>query len=155
MEVEKMGGRNHIPVNLKLGNITNEEKKRRQEIEEKLKGNNDNIYIPEHLNNKQKKYFMAILQELEELNFVNNLDVYVISVAAIAIDRLQEMEQKINEDFSLLQENWIRSARSAYVKDMNNAFAQLCLTQLQKAKLAGLIKNEDDDKNLLLQILSE
>ncbi|MGC7541783.1 hypothetical protein, partial [Pandoraea pneumonica] len=73
-------------------NLTKEEKEIRLQTEEKLRGSADNISPPKHLNARQKKIFNYIVQELESSKILGNLDVYILGTAAIAIDRLQQIE---------------------------------------------------------------
>ena len=53
---------------------------------------------PGFLNKEQRRIFRSIVKELEPSGILGNLDVYILTQCAVAIDRLQTMEQMINED---------------------------------------------------------
>ena len=55
-----------------------EEKERRQEAEDKLKGNDDKVYKPPRgMNPRVTKIYIAIVEELKHAKVLNNLDIDV------------------------------------------------------------------------------
>lgn len=75
-----VAGRNKQPLSVIKGkgrskHITKDAAKERQEQEEAMKGNTDNIAAPNYLTKKQKQEFEEIAAELMRLNIFSNLDV--------------------------------------------------------------------------------
>ncbi len=83
-------------------NLTKEEIDIRTQTEEKLKGAADEILPPTHLNARQKKIFNFIVKELQASGILGNLDIYILSTCAVAIDRVQQIERIINKDIERL-----------------------------------------------------
>lgn len=129
--------------------LTNEEKMRRLERENAVKGARDKLYPPDHLTEKQVEVFNYILNELEESEILGNLDIYILATCAIAIDRLTEIENKINKDFRLITNNAIRAAKAEYSKDFYRCCSELSLSPQSRAKLANLNQNKKEDDPLL------
>ena len=124
---------------------TKSEEKQRQEVEEKIRGKADNLRPPTYLSNNQKKIFRKIKKELDESGILSNLDVYILTQFSIAVDRLQDIERKINDDFSLI-----------FTKDLYRCCNELCLSPQARAKIGSLnltaSKNKEDP---LLNALKE
>ena len=75
-----------------------EEKERRQEAEDKLKGNDDKVYKPSRgMNSKVAKIYIAIVEELKHAKVLNNLDIDLISITADSIYRLGVARKNLNE----------------------------------------------------------
>src|SRR5690554_4330742 len=108
-------------------NLTKEEIRIRAETEEKLRGSADNISPPKHLNARQKKIFNYIVQELEASKILGNLDIYILGSAAVAIDRIQQIEKMINKDVTLLQDSKLMRARADYTKEFFRCCNELSL----------------------------
>lgn len=136
-------------------NLTKEELKIRQETEEKLKGAADNISPPSHLNAKQKKIFNNIVAELKESGILGNLDIYILSTCAIAIDRLQQIEKMINKDFALMSDRTLMSSKEKYTKDLFRCCTELCLSPASRARIGNINLNAENEKeDPLLKALS-
>lgn len=129
--------------------LTQDEKIRRLERENTVKGARDKLYPPGHLTDKQVEIFNYILNELEESEILGNLDVYILATCAIAIDRLIEIESRINKDFRLTLNNTLRAAKAEYSKDFYRCCNELSLSPQSRAKLANLNQNKKEDDPLL------
>ena len=129
--------------------LTQDEKIRRLEREDTIKGARDKLYPPGHLTDKQVEIFNYILNELEESEILGNLDVYILATCAIAIDRLIEIESRINKDFRLTLNNTLRAAKAEYSKDFYRCCNELSLSPQSRAKLANLNQNKKEDDPLL------
>ncbi|CEG26001.1 phage terminase small subunit P27 family [Bacillus sp. B-jedd] len=135
-------------------NLTKEEIAARLETEEKLKGSADNISPPKHLNARQKKIFNYIVQELKASKILGNLDIFILGTAAIAIDRLQEIEKKINKNPDLILSKEVMKAKAEYNKEFFRCCNELSLSPQSRAKLGNInvqTKQQDDDP--LLKVL--
>lgn len=131
---------------------TKEEIQERIDNEEKLKGKADKINPPDYLNSNQVDLFNYIKNELEESKLLSNLDVYILSKCAIAIDRLQFIEKKVNDNPKLLLvQNPLMSNKKNYDNDFFRCCNELSLSPQSRAKLANinLIAQQDKEDPLL------
>ncbi|WEG13994.1 phage terminase small subunit P27 family [Pullulanibacillus sp. KACC 23026] len=129
-------------------NLTKEEIMIREETEKKLKGADDNITPPKHLNARQKKLFLYIVEELQASGILGNLDVYILGTCAIAIDRLQQIEKMINKDPEKLFDANVMRARDKYTKDFFRCCNELSLSPQSRAKLGNInyqVKAKEED----------
>lgn len=148
-------GRPSKSVNTMSKNLTKEEIQIRTEVENKLKGSSDNISPPSHLNARQKKIFTYIVNELKVSGILGNLDIYILSSCAIAIDRLQQIEKMINKDIEKLFDKGLMSAKEKYSKEFFRCCNELSLSPQSRAKLGTInldAKKKAEDP--LLQVLN-
>ena len=124
---------------------TKEETEKRIELEEKLKGNSNNLSPPDYLNENQVKLFMYIKNELEESNLLGNLDIYILSKCVIAIDRLQMIESNINKNQNLLMNSQFMSNKKNYDNDFFRCCNELSLSPQSRAKLGNINLNKKQD----------
>lgn len=126
---------------------TKEEIEGRIENEEKLKGKADNINPPNYLNSNQVDLFNYIKNELEESKLLSNLDIYILSKCAIAIDRLQFIEKKVNDNPKLLLvQNPLMSNKKNYDADFFRCCNELSLSPQSRAKLANINQTAETNK---------
>ena len=71
---------------------------------------------------------------------------FVLSQAAISIDRLNKLEEIINEDESYLMNNTFMACKRQYSSDFFKCCQELCLSPQSRAKisLTNMNKKEDD-----------
>lgn len=136
-------------------NLTADERAARLETEESLKGSADNIRPPKFLSGEQKRIFRKIVMELKEAGILGNLDVYILSTAAVSIDRIQSIEQQINADPKLLSDRDFMSSKEKYSRDFYRCCNELCLSPQARAKLAGLRVQKEKGENPLLKALRD
>lgn len=101
---------------IKTGTIPKEEEAQRLELEDKLRGKNDKLIPPLYLTESQMDIFNYIMGELQEADILGNLDLFILAQTAIAVDRLQELDQQANHDKNLLFGNAFRQARAERIK---------------------------------------
>ena len=141
-------------INTKTGTITKEEEAIRMESETRLKGKSNRLTPPKFLTDDQKKIFRKIIKELKEADILGNLDVYVLTTTSIAIDRLATMEQRINEDQTLLYDTHFMQAKDKYTKDFFRCCNELSLSPQARAKLSiSNVNAMKESKNPLLDAL--
>lgn len=126
---------------------TKSEEKERLEIEEKIRGKSDKLKPPKYLNESQKKIFKWIKRELTESGILSNLDIYILTQFSIAIDRLQAIEMKINDNFELVFDKDLMSSKDKYTKDLYRCCNELCLSPQARAKIGSLNLNAQKAKN--------
>ena len=95
------------------------------------------------------------MAELTESGILGNLDVYILTAAAVAIDRLAAMEESINERPSLLTNSTYMASREKYSRDFYRCCNELCLSPQARAKLAGLRVQKEKAENPLLKVLAD
>lgn len=135
--------------------LTHEERRARQEQENKLKGKADKLKPPTYLNSRQKKIFKYIVSELESSGILGNLDIYILTTASIAIDRLQEIETMINEDITNAFSNNVIGAKKKYTDDLYRCCNELSLSPQARAKLGNInIEAQQKKSDPLLQVLA-
>lgn len=132
--------------------LTNAEKNERIENENRLKGKSDKLKPPLYLTVSQKKIFRFIVSNLEESGILSNLDNYVLAECSICIDRMQEIETKINEKPDLISDTALMSAKDKYTKAFFRYCNELCLSPQSRAKIANMTVQKDDNplKELLM-----
>ena len=135
-------------------NLTKEEKEKRQETEEILKGGADKITPPKHLNARQKKIFNNIVDELKSSGILGNLDVYILATCSIALDRIQEIEKMINKDSTLIRDKDLRLSKDTYTKDFFRCCNELSLSPQSRAKIGNInMQKEKEKQDPLLKLL--
>lgn len=135
-------------------NLTKEEKAIRLMHEETLKGNSE-LSPPAYLNDRQKKLFEFIIAELKNAGILCGLDTYMLETCVIAIDRLQEIETKINNEFDLILDSKIMSAKDKYTKDLYRCCNELSLSPQARAKLANInLQAKQNEEDPLIKLLS-
>lgn len=86
------------PIAMQSSKMGKEEKERRKEAEDKLKGNDDRVYkSPEGMNPLVAKIYAAIVEELKHAKVLNNLDIDLISITADSIYRLGVARKNLDE----------------------------------------------------------
>lgn len=118
--------------------LTKEEREIREETENKLKGKSDKIKPPKELSKQQKAIFKRIVEELQESGILGNLDTYILTTCAIALDRIKEMEMEINGNKNLLENRDYINTKDKYTKDFFRCCQELCLSPSARSKI-GLI----------------
>ncbi|MBQ9607636.1 MAG: P27 family phage terminase small subunit [Lachnospiraceae bacterium] len=138
------------------GAMTKAECEEREKKEKKLRGKSDKVKPPRHLTNDQKKIFRYIVNETKEADILGNLDIYVLTTAAICIDRLVDIEKQINENPQLLLESKLMSAREKYSKDFFRCCNELSLSPQSRAKISiANVKAIKENRNPILDVLED
>ncbi len=134
---------------------TKAEAEARKAAEERIKSLADKIgKPPSYLTNKQKKIYKFIIDELKETGILTNLDVYILSTCAIAVDRLQTIETIVNKNIGSLVNKDLMSAKDKYTKDLYRCCNELSLSPQSRAKLGNLaLDNKEKKEDPVLKAL--
>ncbi|EDT75833.1 P27 family phage terminase small subunit [Clostridium butyricum] len=127
---------------------TKEEINTRIEKEQLIRGNADNIIPSMELTESQQILFDFIVDELKASEILSNLDKFLLTKAAIAIDRLHYIEKLVNQKPKLLFNKDVMSKKDTYDKDFYRCCNELCLSPQSRAKIANIninTKNAEDD----------
>lgn len=150
------------PISIQSRHNTKEEIEKRKEQEERLKGLADKIKPPKHLTKNQKKIFKFIVDQLKASGILSNLDIFMLTTCAIAVDRINEIEEMINKEPILLRDKDLMSSKDKYSKEFFRCSNELSLSPQARAKIAGLnlqakekeedpvikaLKGDDDDED--------
>lgn len=127
---------------------TKEEIENRIEKEEVIRGKADKLVPSMELTEDQFYLFSFIVNELKASEILSNLDTFLLTKAAIAIDRLHFIEGLVNKNQKLLFNKDIMSKKDSYDKDFYRCCNELCLSPQSRAKIANIninIKNAEED----------
>lgn len=128
----------------------------RTRIEEKIKGNADKLKPPKYLTSSQKKIFKFILDNLKSSDILGNLDIYVLTECSICIDRMQEIEKRINARPESIDSPTLTAAKDKYTKAFFRYCNELCLSPQSRAKMANInSQTQKNEENPLLKLLME
>lgn len=134
--------------------LTKAEKDAKMSAEDKLRGSADKLKPPKYLSGAQKKIFKFIVSELESSDILGNLDVYVLSECSIALDRMQEIESRINQDAAQLSNDKLLQTKERYTKSFFRCCNELCLSPQSRAKM-GNLNLQAKEENPLFKILCD
>lgn len=127
---------------------TKEEINTRIEKEQLIRGDADNIIPSMKLTESQQELFDFIVDELKASEILSNLDKFLLTKAAISIDRLHYIENMVNQKPRLLFNKDVMSKKDSYDKDFYRCCNELCLSPQSRAKIANIninTKNAEDD----------
>lgn len=141
-------------VTTKTGQITKAEKEARTKVEKALKGGDD-LTPPPYLTESQVEVYNFILGQLEESNLLGQIDVFILSRAAVTIDRLKYMDQRAAEDPDLLFDNSFRLAQTQASSEFFRCCNELCLSPQARAKLSiSAAKSQEPKKKTLMDLIN-
>ena len=144
------------PLSEQSGAMTKAQIDARNKSEKKLRGKDDKVKPPSYLTYAQKKIFRYIVNELKEAEVLGNLDVYVLTLAAVSIDRITDIENQINRDPDLLLESKLMAAKEKYSKDFFRCCNELSLSPQARAKISiANVKAIKESRNPLMDVLED
>ena len=139
-------------IDVQARHNTKEDISIRSKIENDFKGDAE-VKPPVFLTERQQVIFEHIVRVLE--NFLGELDTYVISEAAITINRLQEIDEQINLNNDLLLDKDIIAVRKIYTAEFFRYCNELSLSPQARAKIGSLAMAKDKEKeDPILKIFS-
>lgn len=141
-------------VTTKTGQIPKAEKEKRSKVEKVLKGGDD-LTPPDYLTPSQVDVYNFILGQLEESKLLGQIDVFILSRAAVTIDRLRYMDQRAAEEPDLLFSNNFRLAQSQASTEFFRCCNELCLSPQARAKLSiSAVKSQEPKKKTLMDLIN-
>lgn len=149
-----MGGRPAKPVDVNSKHLTNDEKAARKAAENALRGNADTLAPPEWLNARQREIFLYVVGEMEAGNVLGNVDVFVLTHFAVAVERLEAIEKSVNDDAGTLYDKALMAAKTKYTDDFKTGLRELSLSPQARAKLGGMTAaRQEQKKDPVLKLL--
>ena len=148
--------------------ISKEEIQTREEIEEQLMGNSDNVKsIPNYLNDLEKIYYKWLTEEIEISGLVTNIDKPLLEQTANCLYVMRKCDEHINKN-GLLVEKYDRNGNmeekpnpSIKIKlDYMTKYASLCnqlgMSPSARATLASKsLQAQEEENDVLKQILRD
>lgn len=143
------------PVDTKTGAMTKDEVQFRSDVEKVLKGDSDRINKASmKLTKNQKKIRKLLLKELEKV--LSNVDCYILDQCCIAIDRLQYIEDLVNENPEKMFRKDIISAKKQYFSEFVRCCSELSMSPQARAKISSsLLPKKEKENNPLRALLDD
>lgn len=135
--------------------LTKAEAEVKSSTEEKLRGVGGRLRPPKYLTAAQKKIFRFIVKELEGSEILGNLDVYVLTECSIALDRMQEIESRINQDMSQISNDKLLQTKDRYTKSFFRCCNELCLSPQSRAKMGNLNLQAKEENPLIKALMDD
>ena len=151
-----VAGRPSKSVAVSSGKIGKSEKEARAREEAKLKGTPAKIEPPSYLTQEQRAVFDYVTTQVVEAEILSSLDVFVLSSFAVAVTRLQQIEDMVNINPGCLTDSSLMGTRAKYQSDLWRGCNELCLSPQARAKIGSLAaqaKKAADDP--LIKALAE
>lgn len=140
-------------IDVQTSHNTKDVVQKRKAIEGELKGNKRPTPTTK-LTKSQKKIFKEIVGFLEE--YAGKPDSYVITGAAITVDRLRDIDEQINVNSELLFDKDVNTVRKAYTTEFFRYCNELCLSPQARAKIGSLATARNkDEEDPLLKVLND
>ena len=106
------------------------------------------------LNANQKKLFYFIKEHIDNVGVLGDIDVVMLENTCIAIDRLQNIEKMINQDFELIRDKELMAAKGRYTADLLKGVEFFGMSPTSRAKFGSLVaNNKEKEKDPLLKVL--
>lgn len=131
-------GRPAKPASVNAKHLTKEEKETRVEAEAALRGASDRLEPPDWLNDRQRAVFRYVVEEMEAGGVLGNVDVFVLTQFAVAVERLEYIERSVNENAVRLLDKDLMAAKTKYTDDFKTGLRELSLSPQARAKLGAL-----------------
>lgn len=141
-------GRPAKPAVAGMGKIGKQAKNDRENAENKLKGDAQNVKPAYKLTSIQRKVFNAIRKVLQDAGVLGELDAYVLTATAVAFARVQEIDLIVNENERLLFDKDRLAVREKYWSAFCRGCNELGLSPQARAKLgivAAANKSKEND----------
>lgn len=151
------------PTKLRTGNMTKEEKRKRQKQEEKLRLSNGDLFtVPDFLDNDAKREFKRVVKGLDELEVADNLDFAILAIYADAFSQYIKMTKAINKHGAVTDytnaAGVTNKTMSAYVQVQQKYIDTImkCSSKLGLAvsdRLKLIVPEPDESDDPLLKVL--
>ena len=141
------------PIELQARHNTKSDIAKRKQVQDRLKGDSANMQPPFPLTDTQQEIFDLLVDAYSKADVLGELDSYIIAEGAVVIDRLREIERRINEDPELMFLDNVRNTRKEYAANFFRICNELGLSPQSRAKLGSLaVKKAKDDNDPILSI---
>lgn len=143
-------------IDVTTGTYTKEEVEARKKAQEKINGQADKIKPPNYLNRNQKAIFRFIVEEMEACGLLCNLDKYILVECCCAIDGMQTIQKKLNEDPEAINDRNLINTKKDYTNIFFRCCNELCLSPQSRAKMAiSIAQKMAQEEDPLLKALRD
>ena len=143
-------------VDVSNKHFTKEEVEARKKAQEKINGQADKIKPPNYLNRNQKAIFRFIVEEMEACGLLCNLDNYILVECCCAIDGMQAIQKKLNEDPEAINDRNLINTKKDYTNIFFRCCNELCLSPQSRAKMAiSIAQKMAQEEDPLLKALRD
>lgn len=147
-------GRSAKPTSVNSKHLSKDEREIRAQTEQFMRGDTDKLEPPDWLTPRQREVFLFLLSEMEAGGILGNADIFILTRFSVAVARLEEIEQGINEKPSSLYDKDLMAAKAKYAKDFDVGLRELSLSPQARAKLGGLaLANKKKEEDPVLTLL--
>ena len=141
------------PIELQSRHNTKSDIQKPKEVQDLLKGNAADLQHPFPLTDSQQEIFDLLVDAYRKADVLGELDSYIIAEGAVVIDRLREIEGRINENPDLMFQDSVRNTRKEYAANFFRICNELGLSPQSRAKLGSLaVKKDQEDNDPILKI---
>lgn len=127
-------------IELSTGKIGKDKVQARIDAENSLKGKSDNIKpVPElNLSDGARRIFYRIKKELEPANILTNVDSYILSLTAKAIDRIGTLEKMYVNETDIKNIKILQGMINIEERNLQKYFTELSLSPSARGKLGAM-----------------
>lgn len=136
------------PIELALGHRTKEEIQNRKENQERLKGDSSRIIPNQKLNENEIIIFNSIKEEMKNSELLSNLDSYLLTQLAGAIDKLEYLDLALQKKPALIFNKEFKNSKKLYFDIFTKCCNELAMSPASRAKLANInsiVNKEQED----------
>lgn len=148
--------RPYKPIALSTGKISKEEKERRLNAENKLKGNDDRLHKPpKWLSKSGKKKYKELVSDLEVTGMLCNFDIGRLATYCNAQARYEEIEVQLQTTFGEERKDLLKEKKDIYtiIKDSETVFG---LNPSSRARLASMqVEKQEQAEDPFLKALAK
>ncbi len=143
-----------VSVAIMKKHLTKAERTARKKAEERVKLDADKLKPAKGMTAAQRKIFRTLLGHLEKTGILSNLDADTLSQAAITIDRMHEIDIRINASPELVLDKDIMDIKDKVFRQYMKICAELYLSPAARAKMGALAaNNQKEEQDPLIRVL--
>ena len=141
------------PLEVSTGARTKEEIAIRTAISKNLAGNQE-IVCPDYLSSNQREIFDEIVEHFIEAGILSSIDSIALSELCVAIDRLIDIETRINSGKLDMFDSKVTATRAKYEATARHGYSEFCMTPQARAKIGSLfMAKRKDEADPLMEAL--
>ena len=118
--------------------MSKEDRAIRVEVEETLKGAEISRIPPQSLNERQGYIYVWLYDNLAPAQILSQLDVVTMINACVIIERLEKIDQALENPDSFLMDKSLHAMRKDYFSQYCKICSELCLSPAARAKMGTL-----------------
>ena len=129
---------------------TKQEKAIRLETENRLRGKRLDQAVPEELTEAEAAAYIWLQTVLEPADILGEPDREIVKLAAIAIARLEMIDDMIRKNPELLTDKNINAVRKNYEEEFLTFSRELCLSPAARSKIGSMASKKAEDPLMII-----